>query len=60
MYQVLLNTINRDNINWSAQIEEEIVPSNITIQANQMKFAIKHGSLNLNDPNISYIDVVGF
>ena len=55
---IVWTTLNRDHINWTASNAQDNTPTNYTFSLSSFKFGVEMVGINLNDPNISYFDVV--
>ena len=55
---VIIETINRDNISSSTSVTLEPVPSNTNLSMSTFKFGLQVVEVNLSDPTKSYFDVV--
>ena len=57
MGQVLVDTLNREDINWSQTSIKSSPPSDVAVSLDQMKFGLSMYGIDLNDPAISYFDI---
>ena len=55
---MILLTVNKEEIVWRQRITKERDPSPSTVSMRSMKFGVSLFNSDLNDPSISFYDVV--
>ena len=58
MFQIVISTVQKEDISSTASIIQHSLPTNETVYFNKMPFGISLSGVNISDESISYFDIV--